>query len=789
MRLWTCTQADLRRGGAALVILVGIIGLATGVVLASVAGARRTNTAYERLVRAEGTAEVFLFAQGELTADDISALRDIPGTEISVSSIVPLASGASGIDRRHDFGLIMAVDQASLDLRRPHHLRGRMPAPDRPNEIVVNELVAGELGVGPGDDIVVVGPTEAAFGCLEGAGCDGNLLNGPLELVVSGVLRTVDDIDPDAFNGALAFAGPGLANLLPAGYPQIVTVADVHLDAGPAGADKFIAELEERFPERFGAEADDPAETNVRGTFDTEARALLAFASFAGAAGLVASAQAWARHVASGRDGRRVLAALGLTATERTLILARTAVIVAVTAVPLAFVVAVLASPVFPVGVAGRAEPDRGFHADWLVLAGGGLSAAVFLVVIFSLLAVRAVRSDPSVRTAIARPRSARRALPVVAAIGVDLALPSVRRPGWTSTVGAAVGTMAAVATAVAAVVLVASNARLQGDPQVFGQPWDASVSLAPGGVPPLAERLAGNDVIESLGLASSGVTSFQGPHGEVPAFAVGFELVSGNMEPALLDGRAPRTPTEVALGTEVLGDLGLSIGDDVQTALGDRLHIVGRAIVPIVGADFPDEGALFTTEGFERHATPDVQGEETEAAVAFDVKPGVDLEQAMESALGPEISLAGAPARTPSDVTTLAGIGRLPVAIALFAAVVAFAALVHAMVVLVRGRGRELAALRASGLAGRHSAWAVRWAAASIGIVSTLFGVPAGIALGRVVWHVTTGAINVLDRPVVPRLPIAAVAVLTLGASLVAAAWPARSVRRMRLADVLRSE
>ena len=48
--LWLALRADLRRNWRALLSLVLLLGLAGGVVLTAAAGARRTDTAYPRLL-------------------------------------------------------------------------------------------------------------------------------------------------------------------------------------------------------------------------------------------------------------------------------------------------------------------------------------------------------------------------------------------------------------------------------------------------------------------------------------------------------------------------------------------------------------------------------------------------------------------------------------------------------------------------------------------------------------------------------------------------------------------
>lgn len=792
MRLWACTRADLRRGRAAMAVLVLMAGLAGGATMAAVAGARRTETSYERLVEAENGADVFMFGQGELTAGDLAELRRIPKAQVGAATIVLLSSAASGIDRRNDFGVIVAADSESLALLRPHHLKGRLPSPEHPEEVVVNELVAKELDVGPGDKVDLVGPTPAAFACLEELECEGDLLNEPIRAVVSGVFRRSGDLDPDAFNGALLYAGPGMSKLAPSGYVRSVTVADVKLEDGPAGADEFTRAVESRFPERFGVEVEDPSDTNISGTLDVEARSLLVFAVVAMVAGLVASAQAFARHLVSGREERRVLAALGLTTRDRAMVVMRTAVLVAGAATVLAVGAAIVGSSFLPIGIARRAEPYPGIDLDGLVLGVGAVGVAAVLALVFGLQAWRAVSRDSWETLEGAPPRAGRlAAMPVVAALGVDLASPRLRRPGTASTIGALVGVIAAVAVATAATVVATSNGDLQDSPELYGQPWDANVMVtAAYTARSVAADLARNDEVTSVALTAGGGVKLVGPSGNrAEIIAVGIEVLEGEMEPALLAGRAPRTAGEVALGSQVFDDLGVAIGDLVTSGDGARLTVVGRAIIPIVDADFPEEGALFTLQGFDLHGSPDVQGESTEVGAAFDVRPGSDLDAVLDHQLGPLVALVGAPARTPSDVTSLAGIGRLTGAIGLFTGGLAVAALSHALLVVVRRRRRDLATLRALGMSRRQMGAAVMCAAGTLLGLGLAVGVPLGIAFGRLVWRTVAETIHVVDAPSFPVASILLVAVVGAVATTAAGAWPTVGVMRLRLSEALRSE
>ena len=84
--------------------------------------------------------------------------------------------------------------------------------------------------------------------------------------------------------------------------------------------------------------------------------------------------------------------------------------LIAIGGAVLAGLAAILASPLLPVGLARKADPDVGLHADWLVLAAGIALVAVVVLTITFLAAWRTTRtSSPEIVA-----RSRRRASPVV---------------------------------------------------------------------------------------------------------------------------------------------------------------------------------------------------------------------------------------------------------------------------------------------------------------------------------------------------------------------------------------
>jgi hypothetical protein len=460
----------------------------------------------------------------------------------------------------------------------------------------------------------------------------------------------------------------------------------------------------------------------------------------------------------------------------------------AVAASLLAIALAVVGSPLLPVGLGRKAEPDPGFDVDLLVLGVGGVVMFVLLVAVFAALSWNAARQ----RVEAAHVRTQRTIsgrLPAVLMLGIWLAFRASRRGGISA--GAIAGVAAAVVVALTALVLVASNDELQRDERLYGQPWEASISVAPAISDTVARELARDDDLSAVSIAASGeiaVATSDDVRETVPA--VGFGSVRGDMALTVLEGRVPSSPDEAALGASLLRQLEASVGDTLAVADGAHLRVVGKVVVPIAGADAPDESVLLTLEGFRTHASPDVAGELTEAIVGFRARPGHNLDQLLAGGLGDRALLLGAKARKPSDVANLEGLGALPLAVGLFTGLLVVIALSHALVVAERRNRRDIATLRALGLSRGGAAAIIVSAVATLLTIGVGVGVPIGVAVGRELWRAITSAISVANHPVVSlETTVVSLVAATLLAGAVAAIAPIRSVRRLRVGRALRAE
>jgi hypothetical protein len=320
--------------------------------------------------------------------------------------------------------------------------------------------------------------------------------------------------------------------------------------------------------------------------------------------------------------------------------------------------------------------------------------------------------------------------------------------------------------------------------PSNYGFPWDGLVAGFQGAV--VAEHgsdLTANPNVRDLGTVKSSIVRIENDDVNVYAFAT----LKGSVSPTLLEGRLPRRPDEVVLGTATLRDAHAGIGDVVAMAGVDETvqrRVVGTAAFPILDdRSAVGRGAVLTSAALDAS----VASESINHDLLVTWSPGVDVGAAnrdLEERTGAEVF---AP-RLPADVNNLKLVEGLPRALAVFLALVAGLALAHTLVTTVRRRGHDLAVLRALGFVGAQVSATVAWQATAFAVVGLIVGIPLGIAAGRAAWTLVATAIGVADRPAIPLVLLGVMAVSALLIANLLAALPGRMARAIRPATTLRT-
>lgn len=790
-------RLELRRRWRSLLVLALLVAISSGTVLAAVAGARRGDTAVDRLgaETRPATAAVLPNEPGF----DWDAVRALPG--VAAVGEFPVTAYRVGDIPVEAYPDGFPSDRATMDtVERPVVLDGRLPDPDRADEAAVTAAFTASYGLGVGDavDLRLYSPEQI----------DGYYRNpvapepaGPVvPATIVGVVRSYWFSDEPGAAGQLQPSAGLLeryrAELIGASGAAFVN-ALVRLDDGPAGMDRFRADLASLTGRDdiemldMGAEAD-----RVRRTIAFESGSLLAFGLAALAAAVVLVGQAVARYVASGVADLRVLRAVGL---DR-----RTAIGAAAVAPALAgllgaaagVALAIAASPWFPMGTAAAWEPAPGPAADPLVLGVGGPLLAV-LIAAGAAGAARiglAGRPDRAARRSAAAALAARAGLGVPVLMGIRFALEPGRGRSALPVRPALLGAVTGVLGVLAAFTFSAGVADAAANPARFGQTQQLDLFTGENGVefgPPAGELLAAMaadpDVAGTLD-ARNGVLDVAA----TPVTVFSHSPVGpGEFPTVLIKGRMASADDEVVLAPRTADELGAAVGDRLPVA-GGEVTVTGIGFVPYAGHNNYDDGAWLSTTGYDRFVT----GFKFHFGYVA-LRPGADIDEVMSRLAALAAPLVGGdPAAVAMRATEplveaaqIRNVQVLPLVLGGFLALLAVGAVGHALATAVRRRRHDVAVLRALGMTRTQARGMVLTQACVLAAVGLLFGVPLGLALGRVLWRWVADI-----TPLQYEAPLALLALLlavpvTVVVANALAAWPGRQAARLRIGHVLRAE
>jgi putative ABC transport system permease protein len=159
----------------------------------------------------------------------------------------------------------------------------------------------------------------------------------------------------------------------------------------------------------------------------------------------------------------------------------------------------------------------------------------------------------------------------------------------------------------------------------------------------------------------------------------------------------------------------------------------------------------------------------------------------ALYAELAADLELTGQ--SPPADVRNLLDLGRLPVVLGLFLAVLSGTLLAHSLVLTTRRRAADLAVLRVIGFTPRQVAASLVAMAGTTALVGVLLGLPLGLALGRVVWGEVAGEIGVSGDVALPAVVLVVLPAVVLLVAVVVSLLPARRAALVSPARVLRAE
>jgi ABC-type antimicrobial peptide transport system permease subunit len=792
------------------VVLTLLIGLAGGVVLTAAAGARRTDSAYPRFLAAYRGSDALVSPAGTGVGGYDEALSRLPSAAaiapLVVLQALPLRPGGT-LDADATVGAPLD-SRYGRTLEVPKMLAGRLPGPDRPGEVAIDQIAAQDLHLRVGSAL--------ELGAVSGS--DLRHIRRLSERVVgvfvdrgSVVPVTVLDRTPVIFGSQALYRELG---------PSYVGADGVYVKLRPGATVGELTSQAQALARGYPATggqifvADEATQAaTVERSIRPQAVALALFALVIALTALLIVGQVASRQLLAAARDNGTLAVLGLT--RRQLLAAGLAEVGATAAAgaALACGVAVAASPLMPIGPARLAEPDPGLNVDVPVLTAGFAAIVVLLLMrvcwaAWNLASARRPASSTGPGRAPDRPSRAADWLagagaPVTAVTGVRIAFDPGKGRGAVPARSALLGAAISVAAVAAAATFGANLLRLVHTPRLYGQNWNIAVDLGFG-------VITGKQ-FDRIAAQVPGISGWTyGVHGTVQVEgsvvpAIGLTPGRGPLiSPTLLAGRAPRSPREIVLGTTVLRLLGKDVGRTVPvTASGGRPApsvIVGQAVFPYFGqGSFTPtdlgEGAVVAASVLAPQASAGNGVGYNFVLVRF--APGPHQAAAIDDfgrAMGPfcatvEQSTCLVSDQRPNSVVNYARIDGTPEVLAGVLAVLGLAVLAQFAMVSGRRRRRDFAILKILGLLRSQVVAVTAWQVTTLTAAGLLVGLPLGVAGGRWAWSLFAGEVGLPAGAITPLALVLLIVPAAVLAGNVVTLPSGRRSARLSPAAVLRSE
>ncbi|GEC17859.1 hypothetical protein PHY01_01420 [Pseudonocardia hydrocarbonoxydans] len=798
------TRLELRRRRRGLLVLALLVALSCGAVLTAAAGARRGDSALDRLLGRTGAAHAIVNPFGPPgppgslpDARYWERVRALPIVE-DVALVVDGNLAVDGLPSTVLPPWLPTADAGRGEVERPVVLAGRAADPARSDEAVVTAEFLRSSGRELGDVVTLRTYSPAS---VDAQATTGDPLpeqpDGPaVPVTIVGVVRSFAVADDLASPGLLipspAFAERYRSELVGTAATWRAGLVRLHDPADLETLRREVIRLSATGDVEFTDQLARAQRTS--GVLDFESACLLALGLAAAAAAAVLVGQAVQRTVAATLPDLRVLGAAGMTRGQAVAAATAAPTVAALGGALLGAAGAAVASAGLPFGAAGRYEPAPGVDVDVAVL-GGGVLVAIALVAATAAAAAR-LRHAGTARVvpapAAARPSAvARVRLPVPAVLGARFALEPGGDPAGTGARASLAGAVVGVLGVLAAATFAAGVTDAVEHPERFGTDF-ALIGFFGLGTP--ADPRTAPAMLAAMGTdpAVTGVTAMvsgTATAGGVPLAVYGAQPVSGSA-PGLVatSGRPPAAADEVLLGPVTARELDAAPGRVVELAgpAGPaRLRVVGIGFLPQVDNL---TGALVTAGGFAALGL-----EQTVRYSAVALAPGDDPAAAVPRLQAIGATVPGAepiglfPIGPPPQVQELATVQVLPRVLGVFLGVLAVGAVGHGLATAVRRRGHDLAVLRALGMSPRQTRTAVHTHAAVLAVAGLAVGVPLGIALGRTAWRTVAETTPIVHVP--PAVPWALAVPAVLAATALLAALPARRAARLPLAELLRRE
>jgi ABC-type lipoprotein release transport system permease subunit len=802
-------RAEFRRRWRSWLALAALIAVVSGLVLFASAAGRRTASALPRFIAAHG------YDSAVYSSGPLPALAKLPNV-VSTVAVIGEANGQPTCTCKH---LISSDD---LDLtwipaealsRFTELISGHMLDQSSPDQVLASFTLQQDYGVRVGTVITIPLYARSQLAALNNAVGAPPAPRGPtVSLRVVGIEAAETEFPSGQTPVYDLYATSAFArSVLPrtAAYPGYL----VRLRHGQADYPLFQAEAKALGVE--GAPNLDTPAALVESSVHPQAVGWWVLAVLAGLAGLAVISQALSRQSVVEGEDYPTYGALGLSTRQLTAIAMARTVVVAFLGAAGGVVIAVLLSPLAPVGEARWAEPSRGISLDGLVLFGGSLASLAVVLLLglrpASRIAHLSRSSDdgrqhkPSVAVEALAASGATPAMLVGARHALERGQGSSSVPVGTALLGSVLAVAALCATA----VFGASLSHLTTTPSLYGDSFQLvfyGAGYGGPGVPTakIIKALERNPAVARISIGFGRSVSIDGTSVQVLAG----EPIRGPVLLSTVTGKFPSAESEIALGSTTLRDAGAHLGSTVPVIFlvpggGTRtvpLRVVGEIAFPI-GIGNEDTGlgtgAAMSINGFRAATCPSGRThEKCLAALNQQVSPSVLISTVPgprgRAAVAHYLSTFPEATSTPTLPGALVNFGEavnFPLIVGMVLALFGVATLVHLLVVSVGRRRQEMGLLKALGFVNSQVAAAVCWQATTVALVGIIVGVPLGVAVGDVVWRAFATNLGVVPFSVMPVLLIAGLVAGALVVANLIAVAPALTATRCEPGELLRAQ
>jgi FtsX-like permease family len=788
-------QARLRwRSWVAVTLLISVVG---GLVLASMAAGRRTDAAFPAFLAQHGF-DAAVYAQHPVPAvvglPDVAAFATITGP----LSGKPVCRCTHPINPAN-----LSVESIVSHRAAPFALvAGRLPYRARTNEVLASFTLQQQNDVQVGSVIHLPLYARSQASLLDGEGASPRPTGPIVALRVVGI--EASEVDFPAGSAPLdeLLVTPAFRRTVMRHTANSIGYA-IRLKGGASELPRFDAEVG-ALKAPAGVANEDGESRSVEASIHGQTVGWWILALIAAIVGVAVLYQVLARQAAAERDEYPTLTALG--ANRRQLLslgMARQVVVASAGALG-AILVAVLLSPLAPLGEARLAEPSAGVRFDVRVLPLGALAVAV-AVLILGLwpvwLSTRSARSRAQfveTRPSALVAHLAAAGAPPSLVIGARHALQARADGGRVAVSPAIVGAVLAVVALCGTVVFGSSLSHLTATPALYGDRYQ--LDFGTGQPDPSLLRTLGHDP------AISNISEGSGTEVTINGTTVGALVVTAIRGPLLVSiasGHLPRLH-QIGLGATTMRQIGAHVGSVVRVSFSSSrqkrtvpLRVVSQVALPILdGGTSLGTGAVFSIKGYEGAACPPGPSDAS-CRARFERGGGIGILAAavpgqrgradVTHYLNAYPSIAE-PAVPPTSLVNFGEAVNFPFIVAGIVTVFGAATLMHLLIISVSRRRRELALLRVLGFVNRQIAFTVAWQAMVIALIGAVVGVPLGIVLGRTIWLAFAGRLGVVPVAIVDIPVLTALVICILLVANLLAVVPAVAARHIEPGQSLRA-